>query len=76
MYFNMLEGEKGDKRRISEMFWGRRGWTSKGLAGSYVGCPEMPDGSKLHHHYVMSLLASINTSAIPILISRVCSSQD
>ena len=50
MYFNMLEGEKGDKRRISEMFWGRRGWTSKGLAGSYVGCPEMPDGSKLHNH--------------------------
>ena len=40
-----LEGQKRVKRRVSEMYWGRPGWTGTKYTGRSVGCPELPDGS-------------------------------
>ena len=52
----MLEGDKLVTRRTSEMYWGMKGWTSATMNGKYVGCPELPDGSKLcmyvHAHHI------------------------
>ena len=44
--FPALEGGFMDKRGISELYWSRTGWTSASMKGAYVGCPELPDGSK------------------------------
>ncbi len=35
-----------NKRSLSDRYWAQRGWTSANMNGAYVGCPEMPDGSK------------------------------
>ena len=45
--FGALEGSKIDTRRLSDMYWAQKGWTSGNRNGAYVGCPELPDGSKL-----------------------------
>ncbi len=44
--FRSIEGEMDNKRSLSDRYWAQRGWTSANMNGAYVGCPEMPDGSK------------------------------
>lgn len=41
-----IEGQRREVRRVSEMGWDRRGWSGVLWGGRYVGCPELPDGSK------------------------------
>lgn len=41
-----IEGQPREVRRVSEMGWDRRGWSGILWGGRYVGCPEVPDGSK------------------------------
>ena len=42
----LIEGKKREERRPSEMGWDRKGWSGNLWGGRYVGCPELPDGSK------------------------------
>ena len=52
----LVEGRKREARRVSEMGWGRRGWTGIQWGGRHVGCPELPDGSEwLSQHCTRSL---------------------
>ena len=46
IFFKTLEGEQQSTLRLSEKYWGVRGWTSSTMNGMYAGCPELPDGSK------------------------------
>lgn len=55
VHFTVLEGERSDNRRVSEMYWARQGWTSNTINGSYVGCPELADGSKFKYKNPTSL---------------------
>lgn len=55
VYHRVLEGDKMVTRRTSEMYWGMKGWTSSTMNGKYVGCPELPDGSKSCIHHIIFL---------------------
>lgn len=44
----VIEGKKREVRRVSAMGWDKRGWTGIQWGGRYVGCPELPDGSKFN----------------------------
>lgn len=50
--FKTLEGTQSDTRRLSDLYWGQKGWTSGTRGGLYVGCPELPDGSEYNYIFI------------------------
>lgn len=59
--FSSLEGNRMDTRRLSDMYWGQKGWTGGTRNGLYVGCPELPDGSKQQWDTHQHCYPSMNT---------------